>query len=231
MYIFTARKRSLGQGNIYRPQTSLGQGNIFRSVCQEFCPQGGWGVPTPGGGGACSQGGLLTEGSAPRGGSCKGVCSGGSAPGGACSQRVWGGAWWRPPGVGYCCRQYASYWNAFLFQKCVSRILSTGWVAYSWGVPAPGGCLFWWGACSQGGLLLGGACSGGCLLSGGACSQEGACSRVVPAPRGSAPGGCLVETPRIGYCCGQYASCWNAFLLKVLSLSFCVNKTKKNAFQ
>ena len=27
--IFTARKRSLGQGN------------IFRSVCQEFCPQGG----------------------------------------------------------------------------------------------------------------------------------------------------------------------------------------------
>ena len=30
--IFTGRKRSLGQGN------------IFRSVCQEFCPQGGGGV-------------------------------------------------------------------------------------------------------------------------------------------------------------------------------------------
>ena len=29
-YITTAHKRSLGQGN------------IFRSVCQEFCPQGGW---------------------------------------------------------------------------------------------------------------------------------------------------------------------------------------------
>ena len=28
-FVFTARKRSLGQGN------------IFRSVCQEFCPQGG----------------------------------------------------------------------------------------------------------------------------------------------------------------------------------------------
>ena len=35
--IFTARKRSLGQGN------------IFRSVCQEFCPRGG------GGGGVLSQ--------------------------------------------------------------------------------------------------------------------------------------------------------------------------------
>ena len=23
------------------PPTKLGQGNIFRSVCQEFCPQGG----------------------------------------------------------------------------------------------------------------------------------------------------------------------------------------------
>ena len=30
LYIFTARKRSLGQGN------------IFSSMCQEFCPQGWW---------------------------------------------------------------------------------------------------------------------------------------------------------------------------------------------
>ena len=30
--------------------TKLGQGNIFRSVCQEFCPQGGgFSRPTPGG--------------------------------------------------------------------------------------------------------------------------------------------------------------------------------------
>ena len=37
-FIFTARKRSLGQGN------------IFRSVCQEFCPQGGsaWPGTPPG---------------------------------------------------------------------------------------------------------------------------------------------------------------------------------------
>ena len=31
--IFTARKRSLGQGNIYRLQQSCGQGNIFTPVC------------------------------------------------------------------------------------------------------------------------------------------------------------------------------------------------------
>ena len=48
-----------------------------------------------------------------------------SAPGvGVCSQ----GGWWRPTWDGYCCGWYASYWNAFLFQKCVSRILSKGGV-------------------------------------------------------------------------------------------------------
>ena len=48
---------------------------------------------------------------------------------------------------------------------------------------------------------LGGACSGGCAWFQG-----------VPAP-----GGCMVEgtwwRPPHGYCCGQYASYWNAFLL------------------
>ena len=64
----TARKRSLGQGN------------IFIGVCQEFCSQGGYllrGVPAPGG---CSQGGVP----APQmGGACS--CPGGGgvpAPGG-----------------------------------------------------------------------------------------------------------------------------------------------------
>ena len=45
----------------------------------------GGGVPAPGGGGLVLGGCLLL-----------------------------GGAWWRPPD-GYCCGQYASYWNAFLF--------------------------------------------------------------------------------------------------------------------
>ena len=32
------------------------------------------------------------------------------------------------------------------------------------------------------------------------------------------PGGCLVETPHDGYCCGRYASYWNAFLFIQLSI-------------
>ena len=62
----------------------------------------------------------------------------------------------------------------------------------SWGVPAlgslpaPGGCLLRGRVPAPGE----GVCSGGCLLQ----------------------GGCLVETPRDGYCCGRYASYWNAFL-------------------
>ena len=60
--IFTARKRSLGQGN------------IFTSVCHEFCPQRG--VPAPGGSGP---GGCLVQGGAcSRGG---GVWSWGGSPG------------------------------------------------------------------------------------------------------------------------------------------------------
>ena len=30
-----------------------------------------------------------------------------------------GGAWRRPLRDGYCCRRYASYWNAFLLMKCL----------------------------------------------------------------------------------------------------------------
>ena len=69
---FTARKRSLGQGN------------IFIGVCQEFCSQG---VSGPGGsdlGGCLVPGGLLPG----------GVCSWGSAPRGVPGPRGW---WWRHP--------------------------------------------------------------------------------------------------------------------------------------
>ena len=82
------------------------------------------------------------------------------------------------------------------------------------------------GVCAQG-CLVGG---GGCLLTGhawsgegGVCSEGDVWSRSVPGERlcsrGGAwseallPGGCLVETPPVGYCCGRYASYWNAFLL------------------
>ena len=51
--------------------------------------------------------------------------------------------------------------------------------------------------------LGGGACSGGCLLWGGYLLQWG----------GPAPGGVPGGDPSDGYCCGRYASYWNAFLL------------------
>ena len=55
----------------------------------------------------------------------------------------------------------------------------------------------------------------GCLLwgvpgPGGACSGGG---RVWSQGEVTCSGGCLVETPPDGYCCGRYASYWNAFLL------------------
>ena len=61
------------------------------------------------------------------------VCPQGGVPGP-------GGAWWRPPPNGYCCRRYASYWNAFLLntiftarrklmfsEASVSRSVHEGW--------------------------------------------------------------------------------------------------------
>ena len=75
------------------------------------------------------------------------------------------------------------------FQKRVSRILFTG-----------GGCL----------LLGGGAWSGGGVPAPGGVCSGGAWSRGcllgwVPGLGGLLPGG-------PGYCCGRYASYWNAFL-------------------
>ena len=82
-YVFTARKRSLGQGNIFTP--------VWHTV-----HGGGDAIP------AC-----LAEGSA---GGCLGR---GCAPRGYLVET--------PPQDGYCCRQYASYWNAFLLQVSVHR--------------------------------------------------------------------------------------------------------------
>ena len=49
-----------------------------------------------------------------------------------------------------------------------------------------------------------------CLVLGGGCLLQG----------GAALGGCLVETPRDGYCRGRYASYWNAFLFLVFFFNF-----------
>ena len=100
------------------PATKLGQGYMFTGVCHSVNRGWGawsWGVSGPGGlpgpgGGAWSQGGAWSWG---------GVCSQGCL--------LWGGlcAWWRPPPPhhpdGHCCRRYASYWNAFLFDHIFPR--------------------------------------------------------------------------------------------------------------
>ena len=62
---------------------------------------------------------------------------------------------------------------------------------------------------SQASVILstgGGAYSQGGLLPGGVCSQRGSCSW----------GGAWWRPPRDGYCCGRYASYWNAFLLVLI---------------
>ena len=56
------------------------------------------------------------------------------------------------------------------------------------GGSGPRGCLLWGVPGPRGCLVLGGLVLGGCS------------------------GGCLMETPLDGYCCGWYASYWNAFL-------------------
>ena len=80
-----------------------------------------------------------------------------------------------------------------------------------------GGAWSWGGSWSRGCLVGGvhgpwGAWSGGARFWGvpglrGVCSQGGAWSRGC-----LLLGGGLVETPPDGYCCGRYASYWNAFL-------------------
>ena len=67
-------------------------------------------------------------------------------------------------------------------------------------MPGPGGSAL--GGC----LVPGGSAPGGCLVLGG--STPGVCAW---SRGGVVPGG---DTPH-GYCCGRYASYWNAFLLKV----------------
>ena len=101
--IFTARKRSLGQGN------------MFTGVCLSTGR-----VPAPGGGACCrgvwSWGGCLLR---------EGACLGGSghggvpAPGGCL---LWEGGLVETPPDDYCCGRYASFWNAFLL-TLISQIV------------------------------------------------------------------------------------------------------------
>ena len=127
------------------PATKLGQGNIFRSVCQEFCPQGGGSMHGRGAcmaGGVCMVGGMhgregvcMAGGHAWWGGACVaggwGMCGRGHAWQGACMAggmcgrgSVHGRGADMHDGGGVHGRYYeirsmsgwsASYWNAFSF--------------------------------------------------------------------------------------------------------------------
>ena len=110
--VITARKRSLGQGN------------IFTSVCHSFCPGGGCLHP----GGSASQRGLHPEGSAFRGRLHPGESTsrGSTSRAGSSSREVCiqggspsrGGGWLAPSHrilwMRSTNRRYVSYWNALL---------------------------------------------------------------------------------------------------------------------
>ena len=91
--IFTARKRSLGQGN------------IFTSVCQELCSQGAASSRGVWSGESLLSGVSFPGGSGPRGFWCL-------FPGGCLLLE--GAGLVETPRDGYFCGRYASYWNAFL---------------------------------------------------------------------------------------------------------------------
>ena len=162
MVLFTARKRSLGQGN------------IFRSVCQEFCPQGGWypSMPCRYPGGVVSQHALQVPRPTPKG-EVKGSGLGGYPgphPGEKLRSLAWGGLQ----------------------------------------------------AHTQGGLRL---TSGGGLQAhtqGGPQAHTQGVSRPHP---GEGIKACTeADPPTDGYCCGRYASYWNAFLLNYANK----NRRKQN---
>ena len=67
------------------------------------------------------------------------------------------------------------------------------------------------GACSGGCMVLGRHGHGGCMVLGGVNGPGG-----MHGPGGRVLGGLVETTSPDGYCCGRYASYWNAFLLVFL---------------
>ena len=96
-------------GHFYRPQTKLRKGNVFTPVCQSFCSHGGGGLPqcmleyTPLGRHPPADTPRQTHPlgrHAPLPSACWDTRP---LPSACCDSHD------------YCCRWYASYWNAFLF--------------------------------------------------------------------------------------------------------------------
>ena len=172
------------------PATKLGQGNIFRSVCQEFCPQGGcawllaggmrgcWGACMVAGGHAWMQGGMC---------GCQGGvhgCREGHAW--LLGGHVWllGGCVWLPGGMCGCrgC--------AWLLGACM--VGGHAWLAGGGGMHGwQGGMCGWWRC-----VWLPG--EGACMVARGAWQR----------------GGHVWDTTRYGDTINErgYASYWNAFL-------------------
>ena len=116
-------------------------------------------------------------------------------------------------------------WGKIIFLH-LFVILFTGGGAWSWeGVPGPGGCLV-----PGGGLLWEDAWSWGVPGPRGACQRVsapgGAWSWGVSAPGGVWSQGGAWWRPPDGYCCGRYASYWDAFLFTMLE-----KKTHKHSLE
>ena len=71
---------------------------------------------------------------------------------------------------------------------------------------------------------------GGCLLGGGGLMGVPGGDPLSVCSAGLLPGVCLVETPWDGYCCGRYASYWNAFLLSLNSANS-VKTSRENSIE
>ena len=103
-----------------------------------------------------------------------------------------------------------------LRRLCFYRRVSVhrGWVSAPRG-SVPGECLLWGVSAPRGSAPVGGVCS-----------------RGVSAPGGSAPGGSALPPPgRDGYCCGRYASYWNAFLFICISGKYYVKIGHREAYR
>ena len=106
--------------NIYRPQRSCWKENVFTPVCDSVyrgcsCPRG-----------VSVQGVSVQEGGLCSGGLCSGVVSvqGVSVQGVLCPEGV-SVRETPPPASMVICRQCASYWNAFLFNKVILQIVKS----------------------------------------------------------------------------------------------------------
>ena len=201
--LWRGRYASYWNAFLLPPATKLGQGNIFRSVCQQFCPQGGHAWLLGGGMCGCTRGGMR--------GFIRGVRG---FIRGACMVLFGGRAWFYLGGMrGF----ILGGMHGFIWGACM--VLLGGW----------GVCGFIRGACMV--LFSGG--HAWFYSAGGACVvlfSRGACVVLFGGHAWFySAGGCMVLFSRGGVrgffsfsgyneirsMSGRYASYWNAFLFQM----------------